>query len=358
MTTLNKKLLILNNIGSPDSFETQDVRKYLREFLMDPRVIQIPWIFRFFLVYGIISFFRAGNSALKYKKIWTEQGSPLKVHTQNLQKKLEKNLPGFDIRIGMRYQTPSINESLRNFKSYEQIVFAPLYPQFAESTTGSAIEKFYKELKKLSKKNTKDDSFNKTLSLPSPEIKILKPFWNDSAFIQAWVQQIKHSVSLKEYDVLLFSYHGLPESQLKKSSRCQFQDSCCSQVEMALQGCYRSQCFHTTNLIISALKRAGVFLDTLKVLTTFQSRLGRAKWIEPYTDETLINLGSSLSTKRVLVCCPAFVSDCLETLEEIKIENKNEFLKAGGEKFDYIDCLNDSDFWANNLAQMIKNTLS
>lgn len=348
MKTLNKKLLILNNIGSPDSFEVQKVRQYLREFLMDPKVIQIPWLLRFFLVYGIISLFRAKKSAEKYKKIWLKQGSPLKVHTQNLQKKLENLLPDFDVRIGMRYQSPSIKESLKNSEVYEQILFAPLYPQLAESTTGSAIEKFYNELREVSPSN----------SLNTPEVKILKPFWNDSYFIQSWVEQIKQSALLSNYDVFLFSYHGLPEAQLSKNPQCQFQNSCCSKIELALQGCYRSQCFHTTNLIISELKKQGMLPEKLKIINTFQSRLGRAKWIEPYTDATLINLGADPNTQRVLVCCPAFVSDCLETLEEIQIENKNEFLAAGGKKFDYVSCLNDSDLWAQNFAEMIKNTMS
>lgn len=342
-----KKLLIINNIGSPDSYQVSDVRRYLREFLMDPQVIQIPWILRFILVYGIISLFRAPKSAEKYKAIWQEKGSPLIVYTQSFIKKLEVLLPDFDIKIGMRYQNPSVSNALKQGKSYSQIVFAPMYPQYAESTTKSAVDKFQSEITKLEKLNS-----------VSIDFKTLKPFWNDPRFIQCWSDHILNSgFDLTNYDVLLFSYHGLPESQLSKNPGCHFNNSCCLSADRAQAGCYRAQCLQTSQLIENQLKtKAPSQTKNLKIVTTFQSRLGKAKWIEPYTDATLAQLAKDPSSRKVLVACPAFTTDCLETLEEIQVENRADFMKHGGQRFDYISCFNDSDSWTILFSQIIKDT--
>lgn len=340
-----KKLLIINNIGTPDSYQISDVRRYLREFLMDPQVIQIPWVLRFILVYGIISLFRAPKSAEKYRSIWLDKGSPLIVYTENFIQKLSVLLPDFDIKIGMRYQNPSISNALQQATDYSQIVFAPMYPQYAESTTKSSTDKFQSEITKLQKSTSTPITF-----------KMLKPFWNDSRFIQCWTDLIlKSGFDLNNYDVLLLSYHGLPESQLKKNPGCEFNNNCCLSKEKALAGCYRAQCLQTSQLIENQLKTiAPLQTKRIKIITTFQSRLGKAKWIEPYTDATLAQLAKDPSSRNILVACPAFTTDCLETLEEIQVENRAEFIKHGGERFDYISCLNDSQDWAKVFSEIIK----
>lgn len=345
---LKRKLLIINNIGSPNSYQTKDVRRYLREFLMDPLVIQIPWIFRFLLVYVIISVFRASKSAAKYQSIWLKKGSPLIVYTEKFIQKLHILLPDFDIKMGMRYQNPSISLALKDLKNIDTIYFAPMYPQFAESTTKSAVQKFQQDL------NTALKPLNKQV-----QVKIINPFWNHPGFIESWVQQIGRSgFNLNDYDVLLLSYHGLPEAQLEKNTFCQFNSSCCLSKEKAMAGCYRAQCFQTSQLIEAQLHQQTSLLarpEKLQIITTFQSRLGKAKWIEPFTDKTLISLAKNPKTKRVLIACPAFTTDCLETLEEIHVENRNEFLQQGGTKLDVVPCLNDSDTWIEVFANIIKN---
>lgn len=354
---MKKTLIILNNIGSPDSTKVGDVRKYLQEFLMDPFVIQIPWFFRWLLVYGIISVFRAKKSAHKYQTIWEEKGSPLIVKTSSLQKKLQKVLPktpqktltNFEVRLGMRYQNPSIAKALESFPEFETVYLIPLYPQYAESTTQSAIEKLKTEIINLTK--------NFSIDMKDKSLKVLKPFWNHPLFIQSWVNKIK-KFDLTKYQVLLFSYHGLPESQLSKNNFCQFNSACCSKIENANNNCYRAQCFQTTGLIIDSLKKAGLLPEKLKIETTFQSRLGRTKWIEPYTDLTIENLACNNESKKILTLCPAFVTDCLETLEEIQIENKKVFLEKGGQVFDYIPSLNDDDEWVQNLSSIIQDSNS
>lgn len=346
---MKKKLLILNNIGSPASTSVSDVRRYLREFLMDPFVIQIPFLFRFLLVYGIISLFRPAKSAEKYKTIWTSRGSPLLSLTLDLKTKLLKHLEDFDISLGMRYQNPSLQESISNLPQYDSIYLAPLYPQYAESSTLSSTQKFISEIKILSKKNS--------IPLTGRTIKVLKPFWKHPLFIETWTQKFQF-IDLTQYDLLLFSYHGLPESQLAKNHFCQFNPSCCLNSDNADNNCYRAQCFQTTNLILNSLKKSGKLPPQLKVETSFQSRLGRSKWIEPYTDIFLKTAAQENQTKRILVLCPAFVTDCLETLEEIKIENKKLFLEHGGLQLDYVSSLNDEDYWAKNLSLIIKDESS
>ncbi|MCK6599204.1 MAG: ferrochelatase [Bdellovibrionaceae bacterium] len=338
-----RTLIILNNIGTPQSPEVKDVRKYLREFLMDPKVIQIPFLFRFILVYGIISFFRAPHSAVKYRSIWTPAGSPLLIYTLSFAKKLRELISseGTTVEIAMRYQQPSIESVLNsqlNGQKWDEIIFAPLYPQWAESTTLSAVEKFKKEL----------FFYKKNQSL---QIRILKPFWNHPLFIKTWVDKISRK-DLSQYQAILFSYHGLPESQLKKNEFCKFnENACCSLSVNCEKNCYRAQCFHTTKLISESLSDK---IKHLTIITSFQSRLGRSKWIEPYTDKTLIKLAASPETRKILVVCPAFAADCLETLEEINMENRKLFLQAGGVSFDYLESLNDNSDWVKNFSQLLQ----
>lgn len=338
---MNKKLLILNNIGTPLSSQRHDVKKYLREFLMDPKVIQISWLFRWFLVYVIISVFRSKKSSQKYQKIWTPAGSPIMVYTESFKEKLKQLLPEYDIAIGMRYQKPAIKDSLMNFSHYDEILFFPLYPQYSEATTQSAVDKFKLDFSNL----------NSTKKKPV-KLKTIKPFWNHPNFIQSLVKKISQ-FDLTQYQVLVFSYHGLPESQIKKNKFCQLKDSCCDRSENANNNCYRAQCFQTTNLLVQQLKNQNLLPVNLRFETCFQSRLGRTKWIEPYTDITLQNLARQIRSRKVLVICPSFVTDCLETLEEILMENKKLFLDQGGKVFDYVPCLNDDESWARAARNII-----
>ena len=338
-----RTLILLNNIGTPQSPEVKEVRKYLREFLMDPKVIQIPFVFRFLLVYGIISLFRAPHSAVKYKSIWGQEGSPLLSYTLSFANKLKVLLTSNGtVEVAMRYQQPSIKSVLThqlNSQKWDEIIFVPLYPQWAESTTLSAVAKFKKELSILMKYQTQN-----------VEIKILKPFWQHPLFIKTWADQLAKK-DLSQYQVILFSYHGLPESQLKKNEFCHFDEStCCSLSINCEKNCYRAQCFQTTKLISESLSEKN---QELKIITSFQSRLGKAKWIEPYTDKTLLALARNPETQKVLVLCPTFVTDCLETLEEINMENRKLFLQAGGLHFDYLGSLNDSNEWVKNFSHLL-----
>lgn len=333
--------VILNNIGSPDAPDTKSVRRYLREFLMDPGVIQLPYIFRFILVYFIITPFRASKSAAKYKKIWTPAGSPLVAITQTMAKKIEKYKPTISVETGMVFQNPSILTAIKKLNQrnpdLEKIYFIPMYPQFSGATTEASEKKFKAEFEKNSAK-----IFNKS---KAPEIFSLKPFYNQRSFIQN--TKLKLSMfDLTKYDTIVFSYHGLPKSAILKNPHCQLDNQCCE--TGAANNCYRSHCLATTKLIASELN------ISIPMTTTFQSRLGPAEWIRPYTDEVLVSLARE-NKKKVLILCPAFTVDCLETLEEIQLENKATFLAAGGEVFDYVSCLNDDDSWCRDFAEIISN---
>lgn len=333
-----KKGVILNNIGSPDAPDTKAVRRYLREFLMDPQVIELPYLLRFILVYFIITIFRAPQSAKKYQKIWTLQGSPLITITQSIAAKIQNYNSQLAVETGMQFQNPSLATALdgllKKNPDLEQIYFIPMFPQYAQATTGASVKKFKFEFEKLK-------AINKKL----PEIYMLKPFYDSDFFIDPYVAKIQQFDLLK-YDALVFSYHGLPERAILKNPHCQLNEKCC---ETGMnKNCYRSQCLATTKAMLKKLN------TPIKSFSTFQSRLGRGEWLRPYTDQKLVHLANS-GVKRILVICPAFTVDCLETLEEIQIENKNLFLSAGGQTFDYINCLNDDDIWAQNLATIIED---
>lgn len=333
-----KKGVILNNIGSPNAADTQSVRIYLREFLMDPGVISLPFILRFILVYLIITPFRAPKSAAKYQKIWTDLGSPLVSITKAIAKKMESLNSDLLVETGMLFQNPSLKSSILQLVSREpalkKIYFIPMYPQYSAATTEASMVK----LKSVWKKESK--------SFPNiKEFLVLKPFYNNEKFIDNCVEKMT-KFYLASYDQIVFSYHGLPESAILKNSHCNLGQACC---ETGMKkNCYRSQCFETTRLILRKLN------TVIPSVTTFQSRLGRGAWIKPYTDETLKKLAEARK-KRILIVCPAFTVDCLETLEEIQIENRQIFIKAGGEAFDYVPCLNDDSRWCQDLAAMMDN---
>lgn len=331
---------LLVNLGSPESTDPKDVKKYLGEFLMDERVIDVPYWFRAFLVKGIILNTRPKKSAAAYKKIWWKEGSPLIVLSERLLKKvqLKTELP---VALAMRYGTMTIKKGLQELhdKGVTQVKLIPLYPQFAMATTETIVvlaEEIRKEF------------------FPDMEITNVPAFYQKPEYIKALSSSIKEYLSDKEYDHLLFSYHGVPERHIRKSditkSHCKIDGSCCNTPSKAHEFCYRHQCFQTTKNVISELN-----LDENTVSTSFQSRLGVDPWLQPYTDRTIVKKAEKDGVKKLAIVTPAFVSDCLETLEEIAMEGKHEFLEAGGEEFHTVPCINDSEQWVDVLAKWINN---
>ncbi|MCW3160054.1 ferrochelatase [Chryseobacterium oryctis] len=338
----SKKGILLVNLGSPKSTSVPDVKEYLDEFLMDERVIDYRWIFRALLVRGIILRTRPPKSAEAYKTVWTDEGSPLIAITEKIQKKLQK-LVDVPVEIGMRYAEPSIETGIRKLveQGISEIVLFPLYPQYAMSTTETVIEKA-EEVRKA--------------KFPNIKINYVQPFYNRDIYINCLAESIKEKLP-ENFDALQFSYHGVPERHIYKtdpSNTCKIDDSNCinSQVESHNARCYRHQCFKTSEAVIEKLG-----IPKEKAIVSFQSRLGKDKWIEPYTDETLETIPSK-GVKNLAIVCPAFVSDCLETLEEISVEGKEEFLHAGGENFHYIPCLNDEDRWIDVVKILCEERLN
>lgn len=337
---ISKKGILLVNLGSPKSTKVEDVKEYLDEFLMDERVIDYRWFFRSLLVRGIILRTRPPKSAEAYKTVWTDEGSPLIVITKKIQQKLQK-LVDVPVEIGMRYAEPSIKTGLQKLvdQGVTEIVLFPLYPQYAMSTTETVVEKAEEVRKKC---------------FPNVKINYVQPFYNRDIYIDCLSESIREKLP-DNFDALQFSYHGVPERHIYKTDptrTCNLNDCCSRDYNPSHNFCYRHQCFKTTELVLNKLS-----LPKEKALVTFQSRLGKDKWIEPYTDETLENLPKK-GVKNLAIVCPAFVSDCLETLEEISVEGREEFLHAGGENFHYIPCLNDEDRWIEVVKTLCEEKLS
>lgn len=328
-----KKGLLLVNLGSPNSTAPKDVKKYLAEFLMDPYVIDYPYWLRAFIVRGIILRTRPKKSAEAYQRIWWDAGSPLIVISKRLAKSVggKVNIP---VALGMRYGSPSIADGLRKLtdRGVTRVQLVPLYPQYAMSTTKTVMEKA---------KRVRDAHF-KDLKLD-----FLPAFYNHPEYVKVLAESIVPYIK-EQFDQLLFSYHGVPERHIRKTdptqSHCQIDDSCCVTPSPAHRYCYRHQCLEITRSVKAHLR-----LPDEKVTTAFQSRLGRESWLKPYTDETLRRLPKQ-GVKKLLVVTPAFVSDCLETLEEIGMAGRDTFLAHGGESYRAIPCLNDGDRWAALLA--------
>jgi ferrochelatase len=332
-----KKGVLLVNLGSPDNTETKDVRKYLDEFLMDERVIDVPYLLRILLVRGIILNTRPKKSAKAYKKIWWDEGSPLIVLTKRLQNKVQKQV-SIPVEIAMRYGNPSIESGLK--KLYDQdireVMLFPLYPQFAMATTETILvlaEKIRQE------------------QFPDMEFTILPAFYNQKDYIRDLSHSIEEGLKDFKNEYLLFSYHGVPERHIRKSditkSHCKIDGQCCQTPSPAHEFCYRHQCYETTRQVAEFLK-----LEEGTYSTSFQSRLGGDPWLQPYTDKTIDGLAQK-GIKNLAVVTPAFVSDCLETLEEIKMEAGESFEENGGEHFLAIPCLNDRDDWAKTISRWV-----
>jgi ferrochelatase len=333
-----KRGVILMNLGSPDSTSVKDVRKYLNEFLMDSRVVDIPWLQRLLLVRGIIVPFRASKSAEAYKTIWWKEGSPLIELTKQLQMAVQQQLDE-PVTISMRYGNPSpkaaYDELLQKVESLEEVILFPLYPHYAMSSYETAVE-YMKDIHEKGKYKFK--------------LTTVKPYYNEPAYINAMVENMKPFLA-QEYDHILFSYHGVPARQIKKSDgtgcHCLQAENCCEVNSPAHNFCYRHQCFETTKLITAQLN-----IPADKYSISFQSRLGKG-WLEPFTDIRLEQMPAE-GIKKLLIICPAFVSDCLETLEEIAERGKETFLHAGGESYSMIPCLNVHPLWVSAIIKWIK----
>ncbi|MFD2698008.1 ferrochelatase [Mesonia sediminis] len=331
------KGVLLVNLGSPDSTNPKDVKRYLDEFLMDERVIDLPWLLRALIVKGIVLNTRPKKSAEAYQKIWWDEGSPLIVLSKRLQDKIDEHTD-IPIALAMRYGSPSIADGLKELheKGVTQVLLMPLYPQYAMATTETIVVL----AKELQAKN-----------YPDMQIDTLPPFYNNPEYIKVLSNSIHEALKDKEYDHLLFSYHGVPERHIRKSditnSHCKLDKSCCITPSPAHEFCYRHQCYESTRLVAERLN-----LPENKYSTSFQSRLGFDPWLQPYTDRTIERFGQE-GVKNMAVVTPAFVSDCLETLEEIAMEGEEIFHENGGKDFTTIPCLNDREDWVQTLSNWI-----
>lgn len=330
--------LLLVNLGSPASTEVADVRRYLNQFLMDPYVIDVPWPLRRLIV-SLILIRRPAASAEAYRSIWWEEGSPLVVLSRRLQAKVAEQWTDGPVELAMRYGEPSIERSLQGLaqRGVRRVTLVPLYPQFADSTVTTVIEEARRVMRQQ--------------RLPFA-LDILPPFYEQPEYLAALAESARPYLE-QGYDHLLLSYHGLPERHLHKSdptgSHCLKGADCCQRASGAiLDSCYRAQCMRTSSGLAHALE-----LDAERWSVSFQSRLGRAKWIEPYTDATIEALAAR-GVKKLLVMCPAFVADCIETLEEIGDEGRAAFRAAGGDDLVLVPCLNDHPQWVSALISLCR----
>ena len=330
--------VLLIQLGTPDSPANSDVRRYLKEFLMDPRVIDIPFFSRLLLVRGIIVPFRTPKSAKIYKELW-ELGngkSPLLTYTESVKNLLQKRFEGEDITVemAMRYQNPSMDSVLERMRkaNYDQIIILPLFPQYASASTGSAVDKAMEIIKKW---------------WVIPEIRIISQYYDHLRFVEAFIERGRQ-YNLNEYDHILFSYHGLPERQVDKV----YEDGLCSdrdcehEITEENKFCYKATCYATTRLIATGLN-----IPAEKYTVCFQSRLDQ-KWIKPFSDD-VVKACAEKGMKKLLVFSPAFTADCLETVIEIGEEYNDIFREHGGEKVQLVESLNDHPLWIQCLKEMV-----
>ena len=337
--------ILLLNLGSPKSPDPSDVRRYLKQFLNDPYVIDIPKVFRKILVDGIILNTRPKKSAEAYAQIWTKEGSPLVLHTEALVDKVRKRIQSegshVSVKMAMRYGNPSIENALAEFKKegVNELVFLPLYPQYSYAASESSIAEFERVKEKV---------------LPQATVRVIEDFFSDEAFVTALAATLKPVLDQLKPDLLLLSYHGVPERQLTKVRATPVEcgtPRCCDHWTEKNLKCYRAQSFETSRRLSQELN-----WSPAKVMTTFQSRLGRTKWIEPYTDIVLKDLPAQ-GIKNIVVASPSFTADCLETLEEIEIRYQELFIESGGEKFTYVPCLNSRDDFADCVTALVSKKI-
>jgi protoporphyrin/coproporphyrin ferrochelatase len=330
------------NLGSPDSTEVKDVRNYLMDFLMDKRVIDYPYLFRKILVGGIIVPTRAPKSAEAYKTIWTKEGSPLIVFTKQLQQALQQKVSE-PVEVAMRYGNPSMEDAyeklLKRLPGMEEVIALPLYPHYAMSSYETAVE----HAKEVYAKKKYTFTLN-----------FIKPYYNKPDYIEALSENMRPYLQ-QEFDHLLFSYHGVPGRHIRKSDttgcHCLKVEDCCNVSSPAHAHCYRHQVFTTTRLVAEKLN-----IPANKYSISFQSRLGKG-WLQPFTDIRLEEMPKE-GIKKLLIVCPAFVSDCLETLEEIAERGKESFLNAGGTTYTMIPCLNTNPLWVDAIARWTSGTMN
>ena len=338
--------VLLVQLGTPDSPSTGDVRRYLAEFLSDPRVLDMHPVGRWLLLHGVILRTRPGKSAAAYRKIWTNRGSPLLLHSQDLAVGLQAELgQGFKVALGMRYGRPPLAEALRELQNAgcDEILVLPLYPQYSLAATASAT----------------DAVFAAASALPAvPSLSVVSDVHAHPAFIEAVAVVAEEELQTFRPDHHLFSFHGVPEHQVrateipgpdgKVAGHCLGAATCCDALTAANRQCYRAQCFATARALAARLELSP---DAWSV--SFQSRLGRTPWIRPYTDE-LLPLLVQRGVRRLAVLTPAFTADCLETLEEIGIRERASFLAAGGEELRLVPCVNAHPSWVAGLAELVR----
>ena len=331
------KGVLLVNLGSPDSPSVPDVRRYLREFLMDGRVLDVNWFLRFCIVYFAILPSRPKQSAEAYHKIWTQDGSPLVVISKKVQALLQKRL-SLPVGLAMRYQNPGIPDAVRNLaqKGVDDLLLIPLFPHYAMSSYETAVMRVKEVAARVASKM---------------RIQVQPPYFDQADYVNSLVVNSEDSLR-SGFDHLLFSFHGVPERQIHKSDptgcHCLSKENCCDDPSPAHATCYRAQCYKTVSAFV---KKAGLSKDQYSV--AFQSRLGRHPWLKPYTDYELPKLAAR-GVKKLLVICPSFVSDCLETIEEIGMRGRETFLEAGGADLKLIPCLNEHPLWVETLEGMVR----
>ena len=339
---MNKEKIgyLLINLGTPDSPHPEDVRTYLDEFLMDPEVIDIPYPIRWILVKLLILKDRPHQSSAQYKTIWTEDGSPLYFYTKALTQEVKKQLQGkAEVEMAMRYGSPSIAKGVEALlrKHVTKIVICPLYPQYSLAATRSSIIAVQNVMRKLRK------------HVP---VESIKAFYSEEPYLEAVAKVSQKYLENEKYDMAVFSFHGIPERQVKKTDKtgsyCLTAKDCSLNIVEANADCYRAQCYYTARKVAEKLN-----IPENKYKVAFQSRLGRTPWIKPYSDELYQQLPKE-GVNKVVVLCPSFVADCLETLEEVSVRGEEEFQKHGGEKLTLIPSLNAESEWVSAVVKILE----
>lgn len=336
---MKKTGILLINLGTPDEPKVPAVRRYLSQFLNDPRVIDLPWLKRKLLVNLIIVPFRSPKSTEVYKELWTDEGSPLMIYGERVKEKLQQRFPGDEVSVelAMRYQNPSMDSVLEKMRlaNYDRIVVIPLFPQYASSTGGSVLQRAMEIISKW---------------YVIPEVNMVSQYYDHPKFIDAFVENGKQ-YNVEDYDHVLFSYHGVPERQVDKvyddGIPCSDHD-CETKITEENKFCYKATCYATTRLLAEKLQ-----IPEEKYTVAFQSRLGKDPWIQPYADKTIEELAKK-GVKRILAFSPAFVADCLETTIEIGDEYQELFEEHGGEKIQLVPSLNDNDKWIDTLEALVR----
>ena len=337
--------VIVINVGTPDAPTTPAVRRYLREFLSDPRVLDMAALARWLLLRLVILPFRSPKSAAQYRSVWSPtDGSPLLAHTKALAEKVRARLNAHVV-VGMRYGNPSLRDAVdaAHKAGSTRVVLAPMFPQYASASTGTALEKAFALLGALPR---------------VPDVAVVPPFYDDDGFLDSVASTIREALHAHAgVDHVLFSYHGLPLHQVQNihPATCKGTDACCASIGPDNASCYRAQCLATTRSLVERCRDAAP-LSAGAFSTSFQSRLGRAVWLLPNTEDAIDALARN-GVKKLAVACPSFVADCLETVEEIGVRARERFHAAGGQELVFIPCVNASDRFADAVADMVKRAL-